>query len=94
MMEIQENEIISCILTVGVSLFVLVNHRAVSQIPRSNILLLGLVFLLLSNFFTVLEGVMLEKLFNFLEHLGYTASLVCLALWTRAVYQRGDGRDV
>jgi len=93
-MEIQENEIISCILTVGVSLFVLVNHRAISQIPRSNLLLQCLVFLLLSNFFTVLEGVMLTEMFNFLEHLSYAASLVCLALWVRAVYQRGDGRDV
>lgn len=89
-MEIQENEIISCILTVGVSLFVLVNRRAVSQIPGSRLLLLGLVFLLLSNFFTMLEGVMLERTFNLLEHLGNAASLVCLARWMRQVCRRGE----
>ena len=39
---LQENEVISCILTVGVVLFVLVNYRSVVRIPRSNLLLSAL----------------------------------------------------
>ncbi len=93
-MEFQENEIISCILTVGVSLFVLLNHRAVAQIPCHRWLLRGLLCFLLSNFFTVLEGAMLTKLFNGLEHLTYTGCLVSLAIWARGVYGRGERTDV
>lgn len=85
----QENEVISCILTVGVVLFVLVNYRTVARIPRSSFLLVALLFFLLSNVFTICEGLWLEPYFNALEHLCYVTSLVFLAGWCKAIYRRG-----
>ena len=91
---LQENEVISCILTVGVVLFVLVNYRSVVRIPRSNLLLSALLFFLLSNFFTVCEGLWLEAFFNLLEHLSYMMALVLLAVWCRTIYHHKESRDV
>lgn len=91
---LQENEVISCILTVGVVLFVLVNYRSVVRIPRSNLLLSALLFFLLSNVFTILEGLWLEAIFNAIEHLCYTISLILLAIWCAALYRRKGADDV
>lgn len=90
----QENEVISCILTVGVVLFVLVNYHAVAQIPHHNFLLWALLFFLLSNMFTVLEGFWLGDFFNALEHLCYAANLLLLAVWCRLVYLPRHSDDV
>ncbi len=91
---LQENEVISCILTVGVVLFVLVNYRSVVRIPRSNLLLSSLLFFLLSNVFTVCEGLWLERVFNALEHLCYTVALLLLAIWSRLLYRQRESSDV
>lgn len=90
----QENEVISCILTVGVVLFVLVNYHAVVRIPRSNFLLLSLLFFLLSNLFTILEGFWLEDFFNALEHICYAVYLLLLAIWCKLIYRRGGSDNV
>lgn len=87
----QENEVISCILTVGVVLFVLVNYRAVVRIPRSSLLLSALLFFLLSNLFTICEGMWEEALFNALEHSCYAICLILLSIWCSATYRRGGG---
>ena len=91
---LQENEVISCILTVGVVLFVLVNYRSVVRIPRSNLLLSALLFFLLSNFFTVCEGLWLEACFNLVEHRSNIMALVFLAGWWRTIYHHKESRDV
>jgi hypothetical protein len=90
---LQENEVISCILTVGVVLFVLVNYRAVTRLPCSAVLLWSLLFFLLSNVFTVCEDLWLEQLFNVLEHLCYTITLILLALWCGLAYRQKDSGD-
>jgi len=90
----QENEFISCILMVGVVLFVLVNYRAVVRIPRRNVLLSALLFFLLSDIFTIAEGFWLEAVFNALEHICYAASLLFLAVWCRLIYYHKDSGDV
>ena len=90
----QENEVISCILTVGVVLFVLVNYRAVVRIPHGSLLLSALLFFLLSNVFTISEGLWQEAWFNALEHISYAICLILLAIWCRVVYRRGGSGHV
>lgn len=90
----QENEVISCILTVGVVLFVLVNYRTVVRIPHSHLLLSALLFFLLSNVFTICEGMWMERFYNALEHLTYMVSLIIMAVWCRAIYRRGGSGHV
>lgn len=91
----QENEVISCILMVGVVLFVLVNYRAVIRIPHSGLLLSALLFILLFNIFTICEGIWTEAFYfyNLLEHVCYVVSMFFLALWCRAMYRRGGSGD-
>jgi len=91
----QENEVISCILMVGVVLFVLVNFRTVVRIPGSGLLLSGLLCMLLFNIFTICEGIFQEAFyfFNVLEHLSYITSMFFLAIWCRKLYRRGGSGD-
>lgn len=91
-MNFQEKEIISCILTMGVVLFVLVNYSTVARIPRSNLLLLALVFLMLFHIFTIGEGIWAGAFYvlNLLEHICYVMYLVVLAAWCGMIYRSGD----
>jgi hypothetical protein len=91
----EEKEIISCLLMVGVVLFVLVNYQSVARIPRSGMLLSALLCMLLFNLFTVCEILWPEAfyLLNLLEHICYVTYLIILALWCRAVFCRGGSSD-
>lgn len=77
----QENEIIRCFLMLGVSLFILINQRVISQIPHYQQVVLAFLLALLGTFFSVIEGVQHPALFNILEHLSSSASLVVLCIW-------------
>lgn len=94
--DFQENEIISCILAVGVVLFVLVNYRLVIRIPRSSLLLSALMFFLLSIVFSICEGLWEDafNVYNALEHLCYMINLLFLAVWCGIVYRRGGPGNV
>ena len=86
----QENEVISCVLTVGVVFFVLVNYHAAARIPRSGLMLSALLFFLLSNIFTICKGVWHQAFLDAFEHISYVISLVFLAIWCRWIYRHGE----
>lgn len=77
----QESEIISFLLGLGVLAFVLVNRKQLKRIPFCSLILGSFSAILAAWTFTILEGFFLKDLFNILEHLGHTLSAVLLALW-------------
>jgi len=78
---VQENEVIMLLLGIGVLIFVLRNRSVIQRIPGSRILIAGFFIQLAGWFLTVLEGFVLENLFNYFEHTCYAVSSLLLAFW-------------
>ena len=88
----QESEIVNLLVGFGsVPVIVLLARRV--AIPRGKILYGGFGFLLLGYVSTVLEGVFLPDLLNFIEHYAYAASGLCFLAFAlpRAVLSQGEG---
>ena len=88
---IQENEIVTLVLGLGLLIFVGIQRRQVRQFPRVGLFLGGVVVLLAAWVFTVAEGFCYSRVFNTLEHLGYAVSSAALALW--CFLTLGQGRE-
>ena len=78
---IQPNEIAMLILGVGVLIFVMINKIDIKRIEDSHYLLYAFYTLLAAWFCTNIETFFLNNVFNFLEHILYTASVILLAIW-------------
>ncbi|HRU14462.1 MAG TPA: hypothetical protein P5017_01925 [Anaerohalosphaeraceae bacterium] len=79
-MEIQENEVITLLITVGVGFFLLANRKTIRTLPFHRILMISYSFYLASLFFTVLEGFIWETVLNYLEHISMVA-FSCAFFW-------------
>jgi hypothetical protein len=79
------------LLAIGVLFFILQNRQRLRSVPHSGILILGFFMILGAWIFTVIEGFLLEALFNFLEHMCYAASSLLMALWIWKVF--GSRKD-
>lgn len=91
-MTFAENEIVTLLLSLGISLFFLANLARIRQIDGYRWLLGSFLAYLVAMVFTLLEGIAWEQGFNFLEHLGYLASAALLAAWIArfALLKRGE----
>jgi uncharacterized membrane protein len=78
---IQENEIITLLLGIGVMIFILANKQKMKRIPAAKILIAGFYVLLSGWVLTILEGLFWRELLNVLEHICYTASSILMAIW-------------
>lgn len=93
-MVFQENEIISFLLCIGVFGFVLSNRTRITQLPSAPLFLAAFYLFFASEILTVVEGFWatgapLNTFFNTLEHIGYAASSVLIAVWAwRAFHPR------
>jgi len=87
---VQENELLTFLVGIGVALFVFINRRRIRQIPGSPWLFLSYSFLFAGWVLTVAEGFVLEEVFNLLEHACYMVSSVTAALWCWTVLARGE----
>ena len=83
---IQENEIITLLLGIGVMIFILANNRKVKRIPVAKILIAGFYVLLAGWVLTILEGLFWNDLLNVLEHICYTASSILIAVWCWKIF--------
>ena len=84
---IQENEVVMLLMAIGVLIFILVNRRLIMCIRAASVLVAAFCVLLAAYVLTVLEGLFLEDLLNFLEHLCYAGSSVLIALWCMKVFK-------
>ncbi len=78
---INENEIITLALGLGVYIFISAYKVQLKQIPHWKIILLAYHIILAAFALTILEGFFLENAINTLEHLCYAISMAVLTLW-------------
>ena len=76
-----ENELVSLFICLGILTFFWANLRRIRHLTGYRPLLWGFLAYLVATIFTLLESYIWADGFNFLEHLGYLASAVCLAAW-------------
>ncbi|MBN1898740.1 MAG: hypothetical protein JW827_08185 [Spirochaetes bacterium] len=86
----EENEVIMLFIGLGILIFVLANLRRIQKILHYRLLLTGFFCLLSGWVLTVMEGLLLNKLLNILEHIFYLASSVFLVIWARRVFQKKE----
>lgn len=85
---VQENEVLTLILAIGVLLFVLVGKRGL-QFPQRPVLLLAAFVAACGGWlFTVLEGFIAADACNVLEHACYAASSIVFVVWIWLVFGR------
>ncbi len=77
----EEREVLSCLLSLGVAVFIVSQHHKLKAIPFFRILLTSFALLLLSFNFSVVEGFFWESGLNFLQHLCSGLSAILLAVW-------------
>ena len=83
---IQENEIVSLLLCIGVFFFILINRSQIKQLPSSGLFVSGFYIFMFSRIFTVLEGLFLGVFFNIVEHACYIISSALLLIWVWNVF--------
>ena len=87
---VQDNEVVSLVLAVGVFVFLLLSWRSLRKIPCIGLLFSGYCGLLLGLVLTVLEGFFWGGLLNVLEHISYLVSALFLAGWVWCATGRED----
>lgn len=83
---IQENELVSLLLGIGILVFFLASHQRLIRLPMWQVLMAAYSFLLAGLVLTVAEGFFLDQLLNSLEHLCYGLSAIATAFWCRQVF--------
>ena len=78
---IEVSESVTWSLGVVVFIFALTQKRYLCRLPNYGYLAFSYTALLLSWTMTILEGFVLESLFNFLEHSFLLLSAILLAIW-------------
>jgi hypothetical protein len=86
---IQQNELITFLVGLGVGFYILANYRRLRSIPNFRILLAAYMILLTGWALTILEGIALPSLFNTMEHLSYATCSILIAVWCRMTF-KGD----
>ncbi|MDO9462769.1 MAG: hypothetical protein Q7J61_03075 [Deltaproteobacteria bacterium] len=87
---VQENEVVTLLLGVGVLVFVIANRLQLQRLPGSRILISGFYVYLGGRILTVLEGFFWGEFLNFLEHLCSAGSNVLVAIWCWRVFRKGE----
>ncbi|MBY9005816.1 MAG: hypothetical protein KGD63_03575 [Candidatus Lokiarchaeota archaeon] len=87
---IKENEIIVAIIGIGIFVFLVINYSKISKIPESKILISVFFIFLLGWIFTVIESLVLESLFNLIEHFCYIIGSFLLLFWVFKLKQKRD----
>jgi len=78
---IQENEISTMLIGLGIVIYILLNFGRISRIPFSKLLQTSFLFLWAGYILTVAEGFFLNGFLNLLEHACYASSSVLAAWW-------------
>lgn len=90
---IQENEIVTFLLFALVAIFYFINRQKLSGFPGVKYFLISMGLLLISSVATILEGFLLEEIFNTVEHTARLISSVSLIVWAYSLRgETGKGR--
>lgn len=78
---VQQTEVLLLLLAAGVVVFAVANRPRLRRLPAHRTLLAALYLVTAGWTLTNLEGLLLPRLLNVLEHLCYAASSVTIAVW-------------
>jgi len=87
--KIQENEVVTFLLSVGVLIFILQNRSRLASLPSYALIITAFLALLAGQVLTILEGFWFEEILNLAEHICYALSVLLLAGWTWRTMGRG-----
>ena len=87
---IQENELITFILCLGALSFIIINYTKLKSLPGFRIFIISFVLFTMGWHFTVIEGIIFEEIFNFVEHLCYISSSIMLLIWTIIFFKKNS----
>lgn len=85
---IQENEFITFMICLGVLIFFTVNYQKLRKISGSRMLFISFTLYTCGWFFTVIEGIIFEEIFNFIEHICYISSSGVMVVWIVILFWR------
>ena len=85
---IQENEFITFVICVGVLIFFIVNYQKLKKLIGYKLFLTSFILYTCAWCFTVIEGFILEVVFNFIEHLCYISSSVAMVSWILIAFRK------
>ena len=87
---IQQNEIITLIISIAVWVFIFINRIKLNNLPSIKLLLTS--FLLLSSgwILTILEGFFWGEILNLIEHVCYAVSALTIAFWCWKISKRKE----
>ena len=74
------------LLSIGCTIFILVNKQKVKRIPLAKLLLAGFCVLLAGYVLTIFEGIFWKDFLNVLEHICYAASSILMAVWCWKIF--------
>ena len=86
---IQQNELITFLVGIGVVLFLFLNRRSIARIPGSSWLQFSYSALFTGWTLTIVEGFVFRDIINLLEHACYMASSLAAAFWCWQVLVKG-----
>jgi len=92
----EESEIINLILGLA-SLVIVYYETSKREIPKFQLFFAGFIFVVMARFFTVVEAVVLEEIFNILEHICYALSALlfaagCISVSAKRTIERKGSR--
>jgi len=80
---IQDNELITLLLSLIVTIFFVIIIGKKLFFYKFFWFSIGILFIIISQAATVIEGFYFESFFNFLEHFGYVIASVCFIVYFR-----------
>ena len=89
----EEREVLSCLLSLCVAIFIVSQYHKPKLIPSFRILFTSFALLLLSWNFSVVEGFIWERGLNFLQHLCSGLSAIFLAFWCWLMFVKKSEKE-
>jgi hypothetical protein len=90
---IQENELMTLMLCVGALFFIIINYVKLKSLPGLRIFIISFIFFTMGWFFTVIEGIIFEEVFNLIEHICYISSSIAIFIWTLILFKKRGSNE-
>ncbi len=91
---IQENELITLIFCIGVLFFGLINYVKLKYLPGLRIFIISFILFTMGWFFTVIEGIIFEEVFNIIEHICYICSSTMMLIWVIIFFKKRSDTQI
>ena len=87
---IEIDDVIILFIGFCVLVLILINYTKLNSLLESKIIIIAFCFLLISWFFSLIEGLILEDIMNFLQHFFLAINSILVAFYFWKKYKKGD----